>query len=86
MDKTLPLLVQTLHRMDEPLPLLVQTLHRMDKTLPLLVQTLHRMDETLPVLVQTLRKRHRNAHRNAVGTGRVGSQGCPTLWTTKSRF
>jgi hypothetical protein len=31
-------------------------------------------------------KRHRNAHRNAVGTGRVGSQGCPTLWTTKSRF
>jgi hypothetical protein len=31
-------------------------------------------------------KRHRNDHGNEVGTGCVGSQGCPTLWTTKSRF
>jgi hypothetical protein len=56
MDKTLPVLVQTLHRMDEPLPVLVQTLHRMDKTLPLLDQTLHRMNETLPGFSQTLHR------------------------------
>ena len=31
-------------------------------------------------------KRHRNDHGNELGMGRVGSQGCPTLWTTNSRF
>ena len=32
------------------------------------------------------RKRHSNDHGNELGTGCVGSQGCPTLWTTNSRF
>ena len=32
------------------------------------------------------RKRHRNDPGNELGMGRVGSQGCPTLWTTNSRF
>ncbi len=31
-------------------------------------------------------KRHGNAHGIGLGEGRVGQQGCPTLWTTNSRF
>jgi hypothetical protein len=30
--------------------------------------------------------RHGNDHGIELGTGHVGSQGCPTLWTTNSRF
>ncbi len=32
------------------------------------------------------RNRHRNDHGIEVGTGCVVQQGCPTLWTTNSRF
>ncbi len=31
-------------------------------------------------------KRHSNDHGIELGTGRVGQQGCPTLWTANSRF
>ena len=31
-------------------------------------------------------KRHGNDHGIELGEGHVGQQGCPTLWTTNSRF
>jgi hypothetical protein len=31
-------------------------------------------------------KRHGNDHGIELGEGPVGQQGCPTLWTTNSRF
>jgi hypothetical protein len=33
-----------------------------------------------------LRKRHSNDRGIELGEGHMGQQGCPTLWTTNSRF
>jgi transposase-like protein len=35
--------------------------------------------------LKKLGKRHGNDHGIELGTGRVGRQGCPTLWITNSR-
>jgi hypothetical protein len=40
----------------------------------------------IPELQSVIGKRHSNDHGIEVGEGHVGQQGCPTLWTTNSRF